>query len=414
MYKWQSLALLFFIGAINYADRTALSAVFPLVQRDLGMSNVGLAAIGSLFLWSYAIGSPIAGAVADRFPRSRMIFWSLVGWSAVTMATALVRNQEQLFLARVLLGMAECAYLPAAFAFISDYHQDKTRATAMGIHMVGLSFGMIAGATLAGYIGEHSGWRRSMLVLAIAGFIFAALAKIVLRDAESKRPAGPARGVLSMFQDFALLLRIPTFRYLLGSAMMVSLGVWIFLNWLPLYINEKYGMSLAAAGFSGTFAPQLAVVVGTLGGGVLSDRLARRHPERRMVVGVFTYIIAAPFLLAFLATPGILAINMCVFAYSSLRAVGTVNEPTIACDLLPRPQRAAALGIANMANCLAGGVGVMVAGFLKADYGLGGVFAGVSVIMLIAAGLLLAGYSLHYRRDRLRIAAAAEEGKVLI
>ncbi|MEN6534388.1 MAG: MFS transporter, partial [Bryobacteraceae bacterium] len=130
MYKWQSLALLFFIGAINYADRTALSAVFPLVQRDLGMSNVGLAAIGSLFLWSYAIGSPIAGAVADRFPRSRMIFWSLVGWSAVTLATALVRNQEQLFLARVLLGMAECAYLPAAFAFISDYHQDKTRATA--------------------------------------------------------------------------------------------------------------------------------------------------------------------------------------------------------------------------------------------------------------------------------------------
>lgn len=413
MYKWQSLALLFFIGAVNYADRTALSAVFPLVQRDLGMSNVGLAAIGSLFLWSYAICSPVAGAVADRFPRSRMIFWSLMGWSAVTLATAMVRNQSQLLVARVFLGLAECAYLPAAFAFISDYHQDKTRATAMGIHMVGMNAGMIAGATLAGYIGERSGWRHSLLVLAIAGFVLALLAKIVLRDVESTRAAGPARGVLSVFQDFSSLARVPTFRYLLASAMMVSTGVWIFLNWLPLYIKEKYGMSLAAAGFSGTFAPQLAVVIGTMAGGVISDRLARRHPERRMAIGVFTYIAAAPFLLAFLSTPGILAINVCVFAYSSLRAVGTVNEPTIACDLLPRPQRAAALGVANMANCLAGGVGVMVAGFLKADYGLGGVFAGVSVIMLIAAGLLLAGYSLHYRRDRLRI-KAAEEGKVLI
>src|SRR5262249_48780821 len=65
-YKWYLVGLLFFPVALNYADRTAISAVFPLLKRDLGMSDVALAAVGSLFLWSYGLLSPLAGSVGDR------------------------------------------------------------------------------------------------------------------------------------------------------------------------------------------------------------------------------------------------------------------------------------------------------------------------------------------------------------
>ena len=64
--KWQVLALLFCAGGLNYADRTAISTLFPLLRADLAMTDVGMAAVGSLFLWSYAATSPIAGIVADR------------------------------------------------------------------------------------------------------------------------------------------------------------------------------------------------------------------------------------------------------------------------------------------------------------------------------------------------------------
>lgn len=71
--KWRMVAVLLSIAGLNYADRTAISSVFPLIRRDLGMSDVALAATGSLFLWSYAIGSPFAGYLADRLSRSRLI-----------------------------------------------------------------------------------------------------------------------------------------------------------------------------------------------------------------------------------------------------------------------------------------------------------------------------------------------------
>src|SRR5690349_8564154 len=85
---WRTLAVLVAVGGVNYADRTAISSVFPLLRADLGASNVALAAIGSFFLWSYAAGSPFAGALADRFPRRRMVIGSLCAWSLVTLASS--------------------------------------------------------------------------------------------------------------------------------------------------------------------------------------------------------------------------------------------------------------------------------------------------------------------------------------
>ena len=162
MHGWGPLALLFLIAAVNYADRTALSSVFPLVRQELGLSDVGLAAIGSLFLWSYAAGSPFAGLVADRMRRGGLIVWSLLAWSTVTLATALARTSAELLLARVLLGFAECAYLPAANAFLADRYDPKNRATVMGIHAMGLSAGLVAGGLLLnvhGRPGDQRGQR---------------------------------------------------------------------------------------------------------------------------------------------------------------------------------------------------------------------------------------------------------------
>ena len=76
--KWRTVIVLFFVAGLNYADRTAISSVFPLVRADLGLTDVAMAAIGSLFLWAYALASPVAGFLADRVSRSRMVFWSLI------------------------------------------------------------------------------------------------------------------------------------------------------------------------------------------------------------------------------------------------------------------------------------------------------------------------------------------------
>lgn len=400
-YKWQLVAFLFVVAMVNYADRTAISAVFPLLGAELGMSDVALAALGSFFLWSYAAGSPFAGVLADRFSRSRLVVLSLAAWSLVTIWTGFSHNSTELLVTRVLLGVTECAYLPAALALIADHHSTKTRATALGLHVAGLNFGLIAGGTLAGYLGDHLGWRPSFYILGAAGLLLAAAGLFVLRDRPREEAvAEPARPVWStVWPDLRTLMGIATWRLLVGSGMLLAIGTWIFFNWLPLYYKETFNLSLTAAGFSGTFMLQMTATVGAMMGGWGSDRVARSLPRRRLIFGALCYFAAAPPLLGFLGHPSYALVSILIAGFAFLRALGLTTEPTVACDLLQPRLRSTALALMNTANCLAGGIGVLLAGFLKSRFGLGGVFAGVSVLTFVAAALVLVAYLFYFNRD---------------
>ncbi|HEY3840239.1 MAG TPA: MFS transporter [Bryobacteraceae bacterium] len=392
--KWQTVMLLAIIAGLNYADRTAISTVFPLVRADLNLTDVAMAAIGSVFLWAYAVGSPVAGYLADRVSRSRMILWSLLGWSAATIATAFVHSTNAMLVTRVFLGIAECAYLPAAVALIADHHGPETRATAMGLHLAGLNAGLIGGGFACGYLGEHFGWRSDFLFLGCAGFLLAIVVKLVLRDAPApaiihREAPGPAR-VLT-------LLRVVTADAILIEAMLVATGTWMFLNWLPLYYKETFNLSLAAAGFSGTFMIQMAAVIGITVGGVISDRLSGGILARRVLLLAVCYFCAAPFLASFIVHPGFSAVSASIFSYSLLRSIGSCNEHPILCEILPHDLRATAIGLQNTLSCMAGGIGVLAAGYLKHDWGLEGVFGGVSLLVLMAGAVVLAAYRLLVR-----------------
>ena len=140
-YRWMLVCFLCLSAALNYGDRTALSALYPLLRADLGMSDMQLAGLGSTFLWAYAVASPFAGVLADRVSRRKVVAFSLGGWSLATIAAGFARNSEELLLTRVALGIAESAYLPSAVALISAYHAPESRARAIGVHISALMAG---------------------------------------------------------------------------------------------------------------------------------------------------------------------------------------------------------------------------------------------------------------------------------
>src|SRR3982751_4417735 len=95
-YKWRLAGFLFFASALNYGDRTAITALFPLLRKEFDLSDLGLAGIGSAFLWSYAVCSPVAGVLADRISRAKLVVFSLMAWSLVTGMTGLVHSPRAL------------------------------------------------------------------------------------------------------------------------------------------------------------------------------------------------------------------------------------------------------------------------------------------------------------------------------
>jgi MFS family permease len=400
---WQIVALLGLVACLNYADRTAISSVFPLLRSELGMSDMALAAIGSVFLWTYAIGSPFAGWLADRFSRSTIVVSSLAAWSVVTILTGVAANANQLLATRVLLGLAECAYLPAAIALIADHHSAATRATAMGAHLAGLNFGLVAGAPVAGYLGEHYGWRMGFLLLGSLGLVVAGVARWMLWDLTTPEERAAARVEVPVMEPVKAVLRVPTYVVQLLEAMLAAVGTWMFANWLPLYFRETFNLSLTGAGFSATFMMQAAAMIGVTSGGYFSDLIAKGGLHRRMLFQFCCIFASAPFLLTFLTKPSYAIISGSIFAFALLRSLGGSNEHAVMCDLLPANLRSTAIGLMNTASCMAGGIGIMVAGYLKSTLGLAGVFAGISGIVVTSGLIVVIGYIFYVRKDLAKV-----------
>jgi predicted MFS family arabinose efflux permease len=402
--RWRLVLLLACAAALNYADRAAYSSVLLPLRQELGLSDATLGLLGSLFLWSYALASPLAGVLADRFSRRTLVLVSLTAWSVVTAATGLADGVMTFALLRLALGVAESLYLPAAIALIADHHDTSTRGRALSIHSVGLNCGVVLGGAFAGYSAQHFGWRTGFLVLGLAGVVLALAARSRIADAAV--PAGaPAVARPSAAAALRYLSRVPSFYVLLLKTMLAGFAIWIFLNWLPLYFNEAFRMSLGAAGFAGTFMLQISTMLGIAGGGWVSDRVARRNPRSRMLVMAVSYFCAAPFLLLFLTRPGFGLVVLAVSGFSFLRGLGEASEKPCLCDVVPAFYRSTALGLMNTLATGAGGLGVLLAGLLKRDWGLESVFAASAGVFVIAGTCLFIGYRWFLPRDIARATA---------
>ena len=143
-YPWIVVALLWGVALLNYMDRQMLSTM---------KSATNFGRLMAVFLWIYGLMSPVAGMIADRINRKWLIVGSLFVWSFVTLMMGYSTDFNQIYILRAIMGVSEALYIPAGLSLITDYHQEKTRSLAVGIHMTGLYTGQALGgfgATIAG------------------------------------------------------------------------------------------------------------------------------------------------------------------------------------------------------------------------------------------------------------------------
>jgi predicted MFS family arabinose efflux permease len=248
-------------------------------------------------------------------------------------------------------------------------------------------------------MGANFGWRAPLIVLGIAGVVTAFGFSSLLPKSKVKRESAQS-GATSFIQTVGELACLPTFYVLALAGMLGAVGIWIFINWLPLYFHETFGMTLAAAGFWGSSVVSTASAISAAAGGPLSDFVARRYVGYRMLLNATLILCAAPALLIFVYVPAQPAVIAALLAYATFRSLGDLNIVPLLCHIAGENRRSTAIGLTNMLNTGTAGVGVFVAGMLKRDFGLGGVFVGVGAILLLDAALLFAGYFLFFKTGK--------------
>jgi MFS family permease len=411
-YKWTVLALFWFIYFMNQADRQVLFSVFPLIQREFGLSDASLGLLGSVFFWVYAVLVPVAGALGDRLTRKSIVVFALLVWSAATAVSGLVSGFVLLVAFRALTGAGEAFYYPAANSIIGDYHGRGTRALAMSIHQTSVYLGIVGSGTLAGYVGQVYGWRTAFLVFGGVGVALAVLASRLLREPErgasEAEPAAPPpdAGGATLLDHIRHSASSPTFWALGAAFLCFKLVDAAYLAWMPTLLYRKFSLSLATAGFHATFWHHAGAFLGVLVGGRLSDRWALRSTLGRPLVQVAGLAVGAPFIYM-LGVSGEQAVVYGGLAlFGVFRGLYDSNLFASLYEVVRPASRATATGMMLCAAFLGGGAAPLVIGYLSRQFPLGQAMAYTSVLYLIGALIILADCGLWFRRDAARIHSA--------
>lgn len=389
---WFMVVLLLPVALLNYLDRQLVATMQKSIMGSVDdlKTQAQWGHLLAWFKWTYALASPFAGYVADRFGRRHVIALSLFVWSADTWATAHATSYDQLLATRAIMGLSEAFYIPAALALIADHHGSATRSRAVGLHQIGIYIGVMLGS-LGGYVADDPalGWRWAFTGLGLLGVAYAFPLWWWLRDTPRARPDEPPQA----FAAVGDLLGNRDFRLLLLYFTLPALAGWVVRDWMPSVLQKELGLTQGLAGVSAVVWWQGAAIISALGGGWLADRWMRRSPRGRQQVSALGMSLIVPALLGVGIVIGQGSLPLAI-AFLVLFGLGwglfdSNNMPILA--QIARPdQRATGYGLMNLASISCGGLADVGFGWLRDhQVPLNLIFGGFAGVACLSAWLVL-------------------------
>src|SRR3712207_1366952 len=359
IYPWIVVGLLWVVALLNYMDRQMLSTMQEAMKADISELNQAEAfgALMAVFLWVYGIVSPFAGAVADRMSRKWLVVGSLFVWSTVTLLMGFATNFHQLYILRGIMGISEALYIPSALSLLADWHQDKSRSLAIGIHMTGIYVGQAIGG-FGAVVAAMFSWNETFHWFGVIGIAYALVLVVLLYEnpkhatAASSPTDDQKRG--SIFQGFAAILANWAFWIILFYFAVPSLPGWAMKNWSPTLFAENLSIPMSSAGPLSTITIAASSFIGVIVGGLLSDKWVRINLRGRIYTSAIGLGLTIPSLILLSYGHSMTAVVGAGLLFGVGYGMFDANNMPILCQFISPKYRATAYGIMNMTGAFAG------------------------------------------------------------
>ncbi|HZW05554.1 MAG TPA: MFS transporter [Phycisphaerales bacterium] len=310
-----ALVLLLGLNLLNYADRSVLFAVQPLMQKDLLAPNdpdakTKMGLLVTAFLVVYMVAAPLFGILADRWRRWWIVAIGVLGAGLASMGTGLAPAFGLVLVMRAMVGLSEAAYGPAAPTLISDLFPVSRRGGALAWFYMAIPVGTALGYVYGGAMAAQWGWRSAFLWLAAPAVALGAVCFLMKEPARGSADGGQGRK--ARWADYKLMLKTPSFLYTCAGMTLLTFALGGMQAWAP----ELFASRLAPhyPGLSERDLLQKASmwvgaiilvmgVVATLVGGYLADRLRRRWGGAYLGMSGASMLIAFPLFVGALYVP---------------------------------------------------------------------------------------------------------------
>ncbi|MEN3973432.1 DHA2 family efflux MFS transporter permease subunit [Sphingomicrobium sp. XHP0235] len=149
---------------IQVLDTTIANVALPHMQASLGATQETINWVLTSYIVASAIALPIAGWLADRVGRKRLLVISVIGFTISSFLCAIATSLSEMVLFRLLQGATGAFLVPLAQATLFDINPPERHARAMALFGGGVMIGPILGPVLGGWLTDSFDWRYVFLV----------------------------------------------------------------------------------------------------------------------------------------------------------------------------------------------------------------------------------------------------------
>jgi len=369
--RWVIVGLVALATVINYIDRGALGFLWPEISEDLGLTKTDYAIIINVFTFAYAFGQTLFGKIFDWIGTRLGFVLSIVVWSAATMLHAVATTLTSFAIFRGLLGVSEAGNWPGATKANAEWFPIDERALAQGIFNSGAAIGGIVSAPIIGLLFVWLGsWQATFVAIGALGFLWLVPWLIIYKSGPESHPwitaeereyilTGQRNSETNEVATYApnskeILSRKESWGVILASFFLDPIW-WLFVGWLPLYLNETYGFGVAEIA-KYAWIPYVGAMFGAWFGGLLArDRIKAGwtvNKTRKFVIALGGIIMLIALLSTMkAATPLFAVLLMAVILFGFQTAVGNIQ--TLPSDFYSGKSVASLAGFAGTAAKLA-------------------------------------------------------------
>jgi predicted MFS family arabinose efflux permease len=369
-YPWYVLTVLTLIYGVQTLDRQIVAVLLEPIRHEFRLSDSQLGMLSSLsFATAYALTCVPLGMLADRIARKHLLCGVLLVWSGFTALSSLAQSYVHLLLARIMVGGAEAGNNPAALSMLADYFGPRNRATATSLYFLGQSLGVFGGFLIGGMIAAAYGWRAAFLMAGLPGMLLVLVVWLTVREPRrgaQERTSKAAEQTAALGEVLRCLWSTPSARRLVLGNIVNSFMAAGFVTWAASFLIRSHGLDARSAGVALGLGLGAAITVGSVAGGLISDRVGR-YGVRARTRAIAVFVIASvPMYAGSLVAPDATA----AMALLSLATVFNATQygPLYALlQSLMRPRmRSSALSVVFFLNNLIGyGAGPLAVGLLS-------------------------------------------------
>ncbi len=416
--QWMILAICFLVLIADGFHTAAMAFVAPALTLELSISKIALGPVMAAALVGLGFGALVAGPLADRFGRKRVLIASVVICSLGSIVTASATGLTTLVVYRLITGFGIGAAMPNCTTLASEFVPAKRRAFLLNLMFCGFSLGASTGGFLAAWLVPHFGWQSVFLIggaapLCLAAFMIrmpesisfmvvqhypdkkirAALAELAGRDAHAQSHIAAANSFklneANTHQQKSpwKVMFEPRFRagtFMLWITYFMGLVLYYLItSWMPTLVRGVgYSVSRAAV------ATALFPLGGTIGALICGWLMGRVNATR--VVGAVYFLTALLLLVLARSTNSFNSLMIMTFLTGLAMNGAQTSMPTLAATSYPTYGRASGVSWMLAAGRIGGIIGAFGGGILlQVGFSMTQIISWLSVTAFLAAFALL-------------------------